>query len=145
MDERFMKMALEEAETAFALGEVPVGAVITQGGKVLARTHNLCEASSDPTAHAEILAIREVSRLMEGRLSGCTLYCTLEPCMMCAGAAILARISRIVFGAFDIRAGCCGSVADVTDDWFNHSIEVVGGVMEYECAAILQAFFSQKR
>lgn len=145
MDERFMKLALEEAQEALLLDEVPVGAVLVQNGKVLARAHNLCEAGDDATAHAEILCIREASRLLGGRLSGCTLYCTLEPCAMCAGAALLARVSRIVFGAFDIRAGCCGSVLDITDGWFNHSIEVIGGVMEEHCVALLQRFFEDKR
>lgn len=145
MDERFMKLALEEAQEALLLDEVPVGAVLVQNGKVLARAHNLCEAGDDATAHAEILCIREASRLLGGRLTGCTLYCTLEPCAMCAGAAILARVSRIVFGAFDIRAGCCGSVMDITDGWFNHSIEVIGGVMEENCVTLLQRFFEEKR
>lgn len=145
MDERFMRMALEEAQRAFELDEVPVGAVLVLRGKVIARAHNLCEAAADPTAHAEMLVLREAARLEGGRLAGSTLYVTLEPCAMCAGAAINARVSRIVFGAFDIRAGCCGSVADITDGWFNHTIEVAGGVLEQECAALLQDFFKDKR
>ena len=145
MDERFMRIALEEAQRAYELDEVPVGAVLVMRGKVIARAHNLCVASSDPTAHAEMLALRAAAREEGGRLSGSTLYVTLEPCAMCAGAAINARVSRIVFGAFDSRAGCCGSVADITDGWFLHSIESVGGVLEEECAALLQAFFEEKR
>ena len=145
MDERFMRIALEEAQRAYELDEVPVGAVLVMRGKVIARAHNLCVASSDPTAHAEMLALRAAAREEGGRLAGSTLYVTLEPCAMCAGAAINARVSRIVFGAFDSRAGCCGSVADITDGWFLHSIESVGGVLEEECAALLQAFFEEKR
>lgn len=145
MDERFMQLALEEAREALALDEVPVGAVLVKQGKVIARAHNLCEAANDATMHAELICIRDASRELGSHLEGCTLYCTLEPCVMCAGAAILARLSRIVFGAFDLRAGCCGSVADVTDHWFNHSIEVIGGVMEQECVTLLQQFFEQKR
>lgn len=145
MDERFMRMALEEAQRAYELDEVPVGAVLVMRGKVIARAHNLCEAASDPMAHAEMLVLREAIRKEGGRLDGSTLYVTLEPCAMCAGAAINARVSRIVFGAFDARAGCCGSVADITDGWFMHTIEVAGGVLEEECAALLQAFFEDKR
>ncbi|OQA16283.1 MAG: tRNA-specific adenosine deaminase [Firmicutes bacterium ADurb.Bin356] len=145
MDERFMRMALEEAQRAYDLDEVPVGAVLVKGGKVLSRSHNLCEAASDPTAHAEMLAIKEAIRKTGGLLLGSTLYVTLEPCAMCAGAALNTRISRIVFGAFDIRGGCCGSVADITDGWFNHSIEVMGGILEHESKALLSRFFANKR
>ena len=145
MDERFMRMALEEAQRAFEEDEVPVGAVLVKSGKVIARAHNLTEAASDPTAHAEMNVLREGARAEGGRLAGTTLYVTLEPCAMCAGAAVNSRVSRIVFGAFDPNAGCCGSVADITDGWFNHSIEVVGGVLEEECAALLRTFFERKR
>ncbi|MDL2218367.1 tRNA adenosine(34) deaminase TadA [Christensenellaceae bacterium OttesenSCG-928-M15] len=145
MDERFMRMAIEEAQRAFDLEEVPVGAVVVKQGKVIARAHNLCEAANDPMAHAELLALREAARQENGRLEGCTLYVTLEPCAMCAGAAILARVSRIVFGAFDEQAGCCGSVADITDHWFSHSIQVYGGLFEEECAVLLHTFFERKR
>ncbi len=145
IDLKFMNMALEQAKIAYSLDEVPVGAVLVRGGKVICRSHNLTKAASDATSHAELLAIREGSRLCDGRLDGTTLYVTLEPCAMCAGAAILSRVSRIVFGAFDDHAGCCGSVVDMTDNWFNHSIEVVGGIMEDECAHILTDFFEQKR
>ncbi len=145
VDYTYMRMALEEAQLAYQQDEVPVGAVIVQGGKVIARAHNLCEASDDPTAHAELLAIREAARKCKGFLNGCTLYVTLEPCAMCTGAAVNSRVSRIVFGAFDEKAGCCGSVVDMADGWFPHSIEVIGGVMEEECGDILSAFFQQKR
>ena len=146
MDEKYMRMASEEAQAALSLDEVPVGAVLVMDGKVIARAHNLREASNDPTAHAEVLAIREAARKMNTwHLTGSTLYVTLEPCAMCAGAAINARVSRIVFGAFDSVAGCCGSVADITDGWFNHSIEVIGGLYEEECADMLNEYFRDKR
>ena len=120
--------------------------MLVMDGKVIARAHNLREASNDPTAHAEVLAIREAARKMNTwHLTGSTLYVTLEPCAMCAGAAINARVSRIVFGAFDSVAGCCGSVADITDGWFNHSIEVIGGLYEEECADMLNEYFRDKR
>jgi tRNA(adenine34) deaminase len=125
---------------------VPVGAILVRDGEVISKGHNLRETTSDPTAHAEILALREAAnKLGSWRLSVCTLYVTLEPCAMCAGACVNARVKRIVFGAFDERAGCCGSVADITDNWFNHSVESVGGVCEEECACILKAYFSEKR
>ena len=145
MDERFMRMALEEAFRAYELDEVPVGAVLVMRGKVIARAHNLCEAANDPMAHAETLVLKEAARLEGGRLFGSTLYVTLEPCAMCAGAAILSKVSRIVFGAFDEQAGCCGSVADITDGWFNHSIQIAGGLLEEECSALLHSFFERKR
>ena len=146
MDEKYMRIALEEAEAALEQDEVPVGAVLVMDGKVISRTHNLREASNDPTAHAEVLAIREAARKLDTwHLTGSTLYVTLEPCAMCAGAAVNARVSRIVFGAFDPAAGCCGSVAEITDGWFAHSIEVLGGVYEEECAALLNEYFRDKR
>lgn len=146
LDEKYMRMALEEARAALELDEVPVGAVLVLDGKVIGRGHNLREAANDPTAHAEVIALREAGRVMKDwRLTGSTLYVTLEPCAMCAGAAINARVSRIVFGAFDELAGCCGSVADITDNWFNHSIEVSGGLFAEECAALLDEYFSAKR
>ncbi len=145
MDEKMMRIALEEAQAAYALGEVPVGAIIAQGGHVITRAHNLCEAAADVTAHAEMLCIREASRILGGRLSGCTLYCTLEPCAMCTGAILLARIPRVVFGAFDSLAGCCGSVIDMTDHWFQTSTEALGGVLEHECVELLQRFFKERR
>jgi tRNA(adenine34) deaminase len=145
-DITFMNIALEEARIALSLDEVPVGAILVRDGEVISKGHNLRETTSDPTAHAEILALREAAnKLGSWRLSGCTLYVTLEPCAMCAGACVNARVKRIVFGAFDERAGCCGSVADITDNWFNHSVESVGGVCEEECAGILKAYFSEKR
>ncbi len=141
MDERFMRMALEEAQRAYELDEVPLGAVLVMRGKVIARAHNLCEAASDPTAHAEMLALREAARKEGGRLAGSTLYVTLEPCAMCAGAAVNARVSRIVFGAFDSRAGCCGSVADITDGWFLHTIEVAAACSKRMMRGAAAGFF----
>lgn len=139
----YMALALEEARMADAEDEVPVGAVIIREGAVLARAHNRMEAAHDPTAHAELLAIQAAAK--EGPLDGAALYVTLEPCAMCAMAAIHARIGRIVFGAFDEIAGCCGSVMDMTDHWFDHSIETVGGLLEEECAALLSDFFRRIR
>lgn len=145
-DERMMLLALEEARLAFKEDEVPVGAVITNGASVVALAHNRTEAAKDPTAHAETLAIQIASRaLVSWRLERCTLYSTMEPCAMCIGAAINARIGRVVFGAFDERQGCCGSVADLADHWFYHSIPVIGGVCEEQCKALLSAYFDGKR
>lgn len=141
-----MLMAIDEAKEAYAQGEVPVGAVLVLDGNVLARAHNLTNASDDPTAHAEILAIREAARKRgDWRLNGSTLYVTLEPCCMCVGAAVNARVSRIVFGAYDESAGCCGSVVDFADGWFGHTIEVIPEVYGEECAQLLESFFAEKR
>jgi tRNA(adenine34) deaminase len=146
MDEKYMQIALEEARAAAEMDEVPVGACVVKAGKVIARAHNMREASADPTAHAEIIAIREAaSVLRDWRLTGATLYVTLEPCAMCTGAAINARLSRIVFGAFDNITGCCISVADMTDGWFDYSLEATGGVLEEECATLLSDYFAAKR
>ena len=141
----YMAMALEEAQKAYREDEVPVGAVIVHNGKVIARAHNLCKAAKDPTAHAELLAIKEAAKILGGWLNGATLYVTMEPCPMCAGAAVNARVSRIVFGAYDEIAGCCGSVADLCDHWFPHSVEVIGGIREDACVELLSNFFREKR
>ena len=143
--ERRMRLALVEAERAFAENEVPVGAALLRGDTVLATAHNLCVLRRDPMAHAEMLCIEEGIRQCGGYLGDCTLYVTLEPCVMCAGAALQARLGQIVFGAFDARAGCCGSVLDITDRCFYHSIPVWGGVLKAECAAPLSRFFADKR
>lgn len=145
LHERGMRLALAEAERAFAEDEVPVGAVLMLGDTVLARAHNLCVSRRDPTAHAEMLCISEGIRQRGGYLGDCTLYVTLEPCVMCAGAALQARLGQIVFGAFDARAGSCGSVLDITDHCFYHSVPVWGGVLEQACAALLSGFFAGKR
>lgn len=147
-DERLMGLALAEARLALATGDVPVGAVVVDAaGAVLGRGHNAREADGDPTAHAEVLALRAAAaRRGTWRLDGCTLVVTLEPCTMCAGAIVLARVPRVVLGAWDPKAGACGSVRDVVRDArLNHRVEVVGGVREEECAHVLRAFFEGRR
>ena len=143
--EEGMRLALLEAETAAGEGEVPVGAVVMCGGVVIAREHNRSVQRQDMTAHAELLAMQTAAKLRGGRLSDCTLFVTLEPCAMCAGAAVNLRLSTLVYGVYDSRAGCCGSVADLTDHWFLHSVKTVGGILEEECAKLLSDFFAGKR
>ncbi|GFN21685.1 MAG: tRNA adenosine(34) deaminase TadA [Thermoanaerobacteraceae bacterium] len=148
MDHRtYMQMALEEARKALREGEVPVGAVVVQDGEVIARAYNRRETTQDPTAHAEILALRQAAqRLRSWRLEGATLYVTLEPCPMCAGAAVQARLKRLVYGAPDIRAGAVDSVLNLVEHpHFNHRVEVVSGICEEECRLILQEFFAKLR
>jgi len=143
-----MATALELAERAPAGGDVPVGAVVLDpAGRVLATAHNRCEVDGDPTAHAEILAIRAAAAATgDLRLEGCTLVVTLEPCTMCAGAIVLARLARVVLGAWDPKAGACGSVRDVVrDSRLNHRAEVVGGVEEERSARLLREFFAARR
>jgi tRNA(adenine34) deaminase len=145
-DELFMKEALAAAEEARAEGEVPVGAVIVSDGRVIARGRNRTEATRQAVAHAELEALRKASRVVgDWRLSGCTLYVTLEPCPMCAFAGVLARLGRVVFGAADPKFGGCGSVVDVPAAPFNHRLAVRGGVLADECAALLQEFFRGRR
>lgn len=142
----FMRAALGEAELAFEADEVPVGAVLVKDGKILARGHNAVESTGDPTAHAEILALRAgAEKLGTWRLAGCTLYVTLEPCAMCAGAAVASRLSRLIFGAHEEKTGCCGSVLDLTDAMFLHTVACCGGVLEEECGALMARYFSNKR
>ena len=144
--EEFMHLALQQAQSAFLEGEVPVGCVIAdREGTILSRAHNRVEQDSDPTAHAELIAIREAAALLGGRLTDCTMFVTLEPCAMCAGSAINAKLSRIVFGAFDPVAGCCGSVANLPEHWFSHSIEIWSGVCLTECSRLLSDFFTLQR
>ena len=140
-------MALAEAEFAAALDEVPVGAAVVRDGRVIARAHNETVARRDPTAHAELLAIQEALRAAgSDRLTDCTLYVTLEPCAQCAGAIVLAKVGRLVFGAPDPKAGMCGSVGDlVRHPRLNHRLEVIGGVEEAACARLLQEFFAARR
>jgi tRNA(adenine34) deaminase len=143
-----MREALAAAEEASAAGDVPVGCVVLDAdGNVIGRGHNAREAAADPTAHAEILAIRQAADAIGGwRLSGCTLVVTLEPCTMCAGALVLARVARLVFGAYDEKAGAVGSLWDVVRDRrLNHRPDVVGGVLEQECGAMLTSFFVARR
>jgi tRNA(adenine34) deaminase len=142
-DREYMQMALEKARLAPALGEVPIGAVLVMEGQILSQVHNFREVWQDPTAHAEVVAIREsATRLGTWRLTGATLYVTVEPCSMCAGAIIQARIRRLVFAARDPKAGACGSVFNLPDERrLNHRVEVVGGLMERESQELMQSFF----
>jgi tRNA(adenine34) deaminase len=142
-----MARALAEARQAVPDGDVPVGAVVVKDGLVLAADRNRREAQEDPTAHAEVLVLREAARrLGTWRLEGCTLYVTLEPCFMCAGAIVNARVPRLVFGATDPKAGAVGSLADVArDPRLNHRVEVVSGVLAAECGALLKSFFAARR
>lgn len=143
-DERWMLEALKEARAALQEDEVPVGTVVVRDGEIVARAHNLTRQQKDPTLHAEILALRQAQQKL-GTLAGCSLYVTLEPCAMCAGAMVLLKLPRLVFGAFDTSCGCTGSLVDLTDHWFYHSVETWGGVLEKECAALLTEFFQRKR
>ncbi|HOB72907.1 MAG TPA: tRNA adenosine(34) deaminase TadA [Phycisphaerae bacterium] len=147
VDERYMRQAIREAESACEAGDVPVGAVIVHEGRIIGRGYNQRELMQDPTAHAEMIALTAAaSALNSWRLSGCTLYVTLEPCSMCAGALVLARIDRLVYGATDPKAGACGSVYNLVEDKrLNHRVQVERGVLEQECAALLRAFFAQQR
>ena len=145
--ERWMQVALDEAEAATDHDDVPIGAVVVQDERELARAHNRREVDDDPTAHAELLALRQAAaELGTWRLSGCTLYVTLEPCVMCAGALVLARIDRLVFGADDPKAGAVGALYDVPRDTrLNHQVEVVRGVRAEEAGGTLKAFFAARR
>ncbi len=145
-DEHFMKLALKEAKKAREEDEVPVGAVVVKDGKVIAKAHNRREGTSDPTAHAELIALKKASKKLGGwRTTGCTLYVTLEPCVMCAGAIINSRIPTVVFGAFDPKAGGMGSVYDINEGKLNHKCEVRTGVMGDKCSHILTDYFCDKR
>jgi tRNA(adenine34) deaminase len=142
-----MAAALDEARRAASIGEVPVGAAVLREGTVVARAHNETVQRRDPTAHAELLAVRQaLSSLQTDRLSDCTLYVTLEPCAQCAGAIVLTKVGRVVFGAYDPKAGMAGSVGDVLrHPGLNHRVEVIGGVEEEECGRLLQDFFRDRR
>ena len=142
-----MAKALCQAQAAARKGEVPVGAVVVREGSIVARAHNLRETRRDPAAHAELIALQRAAKKLGGwRLMDCTVYVTLEPCPLCAGAMINARVARVVFGAFDPKAGCCGTLYQLIQDGrFNHTCPVTGGVLEAECAGILKEFFARKR
>ena len=146
-DTGFMQLALEQARHAWALGEVPVGAVVVRDGAVIASGYNQPIGRHDPTAHAEIVALRAAADLLGNyRLPGCELYVTLEPCVMCSGAMMHARLARVVYGAPDPKTGACGSVVNLFEqEQLNHHTEVTGGVMAEECAGMLRAFFAERR
>lgn len=146
-DAAWMGQALAQAQMAAAAGEVPVGAVLVQGERLLASAHNQCHRDHDATAHAEMLALRQGSKALgDWRLEGCTLYVTLEPCPMCMGACLNARVQRVVYGAREPKAGACGSVIDLAaPPGFNHRLEVLGGLRAEESAALLQTFFRHLR
>ena len=146
-DERWMALALEQAQLAADKGEVPVGAVVIHGEKVIAKTHNLRESNKDPLAHAELLAIADAAKLLgRWRLIECTLFVTLEPCPMCAGAIVNSRLDRIVYGTGDPRAGACGTIFNIVEDErLNHRPEVVRGVLKEPCSQILSKFFKDLR
>ena len=146
-DEYFMRLALREAQAALDHDDVPIGAVIVHEGEVIGAGHNERELRQDPTAHAELIALREASRALGSwRVLDAVLYVTLEPCAMCAGAVVLARVARVVYGTVDPKAGAAGSVLDVlAQPRLNHRPEVRGGVLSEECGAVLQAFFAARR
>ncbi|WP_309252367.1 tRNA adenosine(34) deaminase TadA [Paenibacillus spongiae] len=146
-DEAWMREAMAEAMKAEAIGEVPIGAIIVKDGEIIGRGYNLRETTLDPTAHAEMIAIREASnRLGAWRLLDCTLYVTLEPCPMCAGALVQGRMHKVVYGTTDPKAGCAGTLMNLLQEpRFNHETELVSGVLQEECAALLTNFFRKLR
>ena len=146
-DAAFMQLALEQARDAAAADEAPVGAVVVVGGEVVARAHNTTVTEHDPSGHAEIVALREAGQVQSNhRLVDASLYVTLEPCAMCVGAIVQARLARVVFGAYDSKAGALGSAIDLSDSRaFNHRFEVQGGLMAEECGTVLQEFFAARR
>jgi len=147
LDDRFMAAALEQAQLAAREGDVPVGAIVVRGDQILSRASNYTMRDQDPTAHSEVLAIREAAKVLGSwRLTGCTLYVTLEPCAMCAGAIVVARLDRLVFGAWDDKAGMVGSLGDlVRHPKLNHQAEVLGGLRAEESAGLLREFFKARR
>lgn len=142
-----MSEALKEAKIAYTLEEVPIGAVVEKDGEIIGRGHNLTETLKDPTAHAEILALREAAKRLGGwRLSGCSLYVTAEPCAMCAGAIVWARIEKLCIGTMDPKSGACGSVFNIPQEpKLNHYVEIESGIMRQECQDILKTFFKKLR
>ncbi|MCI6820482.1 MAG: tRNA adenosine(34) deaminase TadA [Clostridiales bacterium] len=145
--ERYMKEALAEAKKAAAAGEVPVGAVIVKDGEIIGRGHNETETAKDPTAHAEMIAIRQAAKNLGGwRLTGCTMYVTTEPCSMCAGAIVWSRISRLFIGTMDPKSGACGSVFNIPQESrLNHFVEIETGLMQEECSSLMKSFFKELR
>jgi len=146
-DEKFMKLALQEAQKSQEMNEVPVGAIIIMNGEVISKSHNKSISQNDPTSHAEINALRNAAKKVGNyRLTGATLYVTLEPCAMCYGAIVHSRIPRLVFGAYDPKTGVCGSSIKLHEqECFNHTPEIVGGVLEEDCSLILKDFFKERR
>ena len=146
-DRRFMEAAIGAAEVAEENGDVPIGAVIVYENRIIARAYNQREQLADPTAHAEIIALTQAAAFLESwRLHGCTIYVTLEPCPMCAGALVLARLDRLVFGCDDPKSGACGSLYNIVEDErLNHRLQVTAGVLAEQCSEQLQSFFKQKR
>ena len=146
-DAHFMRLALNEATDALDEGDVPVGAVVVRGERVIGRGHNQRERLNDPTAHAEMIALTAgAASVGSWRLEGCTLYVTLEPCVMCAGALVLARLQRVVFGAIDPKAGACGSLYTIPSDVrLNHQVDIASGVLSAECGRLLTDFFARRR
>ena len=146
-DYDFMKIALEEAKEAYRCGEVPVGAVLVLEGNILARSHNPPITKNDPSAHAEMLVLRQAGeKIGNYRMTGAELYVTLEPCVMCAGAIVQARLARVIFGARDPKCGAVGSLYNIlTDERLNHQVEITEGILREECGEILSRFFQQKR
>lgn len=146
-DQVFMRQALEQAQNAWDLGEVPVGAVVVKNGQVVATGFNQPIGNHDPTAHAEIMALRAAATILGNyRLPGCEMYVTLEPCVMCAGAMMHARLARVVFGATDPKTGACGSIVNLFEqERLNHHAEVTGGVLEQQCSQLLKDFFAERR
>lgn len=147
MNEKYMKEALKEAKKAYDKDEIPVGAVIVKDGKIIARAHNIKEAKKDTLCHAELLAIKKASKKINAwRLTGCTMYVTLEPCPMCAGALINSRIDKVVFATQDERTGACGSVLNLLEDYkFNHTVEIEKNVLQKESETMLKEFFKGLR
>lgn len=145
--EDFMQEALKEAEKALFIGEVPVGAVIEKDGKIIGRGHNMTETAKDPTAHAEILAIREAAKELGGwRLLGCRMYVTTEPCSMCAGAMVLSRLEKVCIGTPDPKTGACGSLMNILQDGrLNHNVQIEIGIMQQQCEKIMKSFFQKLR
>jgi tRNA(adenine34) deaminase len=146
-DEKWMKMAIDEAIKAEKEGEIPIGAILIKNDNIIAKGHNQPISTHDASAHAEINAIRLAGNVLKNyRLNGSSLYVTLEPCAMCLGAIIHARIEKLVFGAYDVKTGVCGSCDDLTNaNFFNHKLKIIGGTLETECSHLLSEFFKSKR
>nr|WP_130805466.1 tRNA adenosine(34) deaminase TadA [Senegalia massiliensis] len=147
MNNYFMNKALKQAEIAYQKEEVPIGCVIVKDGKIIASAYNMREELNDPTAHAEIIALQDASETLGGwRLTGCTMYVTIEPCAMCAGAIVNSRIDKLIIGSMDKKAGACGSVLNIVqNDKLNHRVEMITGIMEQECSNIMKNFFKDLR